>query len=236
MSNESTRLLKAESIRGLGSKVAFNFDDIRQRCDDYIAKVRDQAQQLVTDAHAEAETIRAETYAAAFATGRREGFEQAQREHEAHVRELAEKKTAEQLRTVMPALQQAAAALAAERDHWLSHWETAAIRLSVAIAEKILHAELARRPELATRIITEALQLAADSPQIRLRLHPDDLQSAGPACEDLLHSLAPQGTTALIPDPSITRGGCVVETQHGTIDARLETQLARLTAELLEQD
>jgi flagellar biosynthesis/type III secretory pathway protein FliH len=33
-------------------------------------------------------------------------------------------------------------------------------------------------------------------------------------------------------DPSITRGGCRLETRHGVIDQQLETQLARIEAEL----
>jgi flagellar assembly protein FliH len=234
--SEPARLLKAESLRGLGSKIAFNYDDLRQRCDDYIATVRGQAQQLITDAHADAERIRGEAYATALAAGKSEGLKQAQREQEARVRELADTSAAAQLRTALPALQQAAAGLAAERDHWLTEWESVAVRLSVAIAEKILHAELERRPELASRIITEALQLAAGSAQIRLRLHPDDVRALGPACEDLLRGLIPNGSASVVPDAAITRGGCIVETQHGTIDARLETQLARLAAEILEQD
>jgi flagellar assembly protein FliH len=41
------------------------------------------------------------------------------------------------------------------------------------------------------------------------------------------------GETTFTPDERISRGGCVVETRHGAIDARIETQLARIAHELL---
>ena len=37
-----TRLLQANDLRGLGSKVAFNFEDILQRSDAYVESVRKQ--------------------------------------------------------------------------------------------------------------------------------------------------------------------------------------------------
>jgi flagellar assembly protein FliH len=46
--------------------------------------------------------------------------------------------------------------------------------------------------------------------------------------------LAACGEAEIIADKSLTRGGCVIETQHGQIDARIETILDRIVAELLE--
>ena len=39
--------------------------------------------------------------------------------------------------------------------------------------------------------------------------------------------------TSLTPDDSIARGGCLIQTRQGTIDARIETQLARIVDELI---
>lgn len=232
---DTQRLLKAEAIRGLGSKVVFNYDDLQERCDAYVESVRQQARQLVIDAQAEAESIRNKALADGQARGAKEGLERGQQELAAKIDAGAEKKSGERLRTALPALQQAAVALAAERDRWLTHWQSAAVRLSVAIAEKILRDELTRRPELAPKMVADALQLAAGSPQIRLRLHPQDIERFGKECEEVLRSMTPGGSAVLAGDASITPGGCVIETQHGVIDGQLETQLARITEELLEQ-
>ena len=232
---DSSRLLKAESLRGRGSQIAFNYDDLRQHCDTHIESVRRQARELIAAAHQEAESIRHAAHEQGQADGRRQGVEQAEQEIEARLNTLAEEKSAGYLQTALPALREAAAALSIERDRWLAHWQTAAVRLSVAIAEKIVRQELASRPNLAAEMVRNALQLAAGNPQIKLRLHPDDIQLFGRQCEEILGSLSAGGNGTLFEDPKVSRGGCVVETQHGVIDAQLETQLARIAAELLEE-
>lgn len=234
-SAESQRLLKAETVRGLGSKVVFNYDDIQERCDTYLETVRQQARQLIIDAQAEAEGIREKAFAEAKALGEKAGVERGEQELRRRIDEAAEKKVADRLGTALPALQTAATALSTERDRWLTHWQSAAIGLSVAIAEKILHAELGRRPELSEKIILGALQLAAGSPQIRLRLNPQDIQLFGRQCEEIIRNMASAGSATLTEDAGITPGGCVIDTQHGVIDAQLESQLARIASELLEQ-
>ncbi len=93
-----------------------------------------------------------------------------------------------------------------------------------------------QQPALGRTVIREALELAAGQPHIELHLHPDDLallEQCGETAEGLL---APVGKAKFVPDERLSRGGCLIETQHGVIDARLETQLARITQELLEGD
>jgi flagellar assembly protein FliH len=81
-------------------------------------------------------------------------------------------------------------------------------------------------------LVHEAAQHAAGAAQATVRLHPGDLaalQAAG-ALEPVLPSGASVQWAA---DRSIELGGCVVETDGGTLDARLETQVERLRATLL---
>jgi flagellar biosynthesis/type III secretory pathway protein FliH len=63
---------------------------------------------------------------------------------------------------------------------------------------------------------------------VRLRLHPDDLVAVETR-RTVLAARAPAATAIeLLADGSVGRHGCVIETAHGRIDARLETQLAAL--------
>lgn len=229
---DSSRLLKADSVRGMGAKVVFNYDDLRQRCDDFVTQTREQARQVVGDAQREAEAIRAQARKEGLAAGYQEGLTKARVQVEGEINTRLQAQVQTQLAHVVPTLQQALAGLALERDQWLAHWEQAAIRLSVAIAERIIRRELMQHPELAAETIAAALQLAAGSSHLRLRMHPDDVRLVGDRCQEIVASLTHGGTAAIVPDASISRGGCVVETQHGEIDARLETQLQRIAEEL----
>ena len=49
------RILKADALRGLGPRVAFNYEDLRRRCDEHIEQVRAQARDLLEAARREAE-------------------------------------------------------------------------------------------------------------------------------------------------------------------------------------
>jgi flagellar assembly protein FliH len=231
----SHRLMKADALRGTASKIVFNYDDLRKQCDDYIEATRQQTQKMLLDALAEAEELRTRARQEGEADGKKRGLEEAQRIIEARSAELANARTAEQLRTTLPALQAAVSALQVERDRWLAWWEAAAVRLSVAIAEKLIRHEIEHRPESVVAVVSETLQLAAGNPHIKIRMHPADIEQLREYGQEVLHRLNSLGESALLPDEEITRGGCLIETRHGTIDARIETQLERITQELLER-
>ncbi|MEX0715955.1 MAG: FliH/SctL family protein [Planctomycetaceae bacterium] len=230
---ETKRILKAESVRELGAKVAFNFEDFRARCEERLVEVRREAAQLLEDARREAESIREAAVAEGRAAGREAGLGEAKTLIEQQAERLAARTTKEKLAHVLPALRQAADELAGERDRWLEEWETGAVRLAVAVAEKLIHRELKLHPESAFASASAALELAAGSPRIELRMNPRDVEAADEHGKQVLHALAACGEARFVPDDAITRGGCIIRTTHGTIDARLETQLERIAAELL---
>ena len=229
-----TRLIKARVARNLSSATAFNYDDLRRQCEEHIEAARRRGQELLAEAAAQADQVRQRAREEGHAVGQREGLAAAGELIESRAAEIAARQTQEQLRTVLPAFQAAVKALEIERDRWLAAWETAAVRLSAAIAEKIVRTELARRPQLTLASIREALQLAAGQPDVELRLNPLDLEQLHACGEEALQRLSKTGQAQLVGDETITRGGCRIETRHGIIDARLETQLQRITEELLE--
>lgn len=232
--SETPRILKSNDARNLLRHVAFNYEDLKQRCDDYVQHIREQTAEMIRKAHAEAEQVRQTAYSEAHAAGRAEGMQEAEAEIQRRAEELAEQKAAAKLNSLAPALEQAATALGEERDRWLAQWEATAVRVSLAIAEKLLRRQLDLHPEFAREMIAEALQLAAGSPRVELRLHPQDTELLGSRAAEVVRHLAACGHADVVPDASVSRGGCVINTQHGTIDARVETMLERVAAELMD--
>jgi flagellar assembly protein FliH len=229
-----TRLLKANDVRGLGSKVVFNFDDLRQRGDAYMDSVRNQITEMLANAESEVAELRKSAHQRGYEEGRREGLQNASDSIEQRARQIAEKTAADGLATALPALKSVAESLAVERDRWVADWEAIAVRLAAAIAERLLGSELRLKPELAREMIREALQLAVGAPRIRVHLHTDDASLLGTQAADVVRALAACGEAEVVADNSLTRGGCLIETQHGQIDARIETVMDRIVAELLE--
>lgn len=231
---ESPRLIKAQHARPRDAGEAFHIDDWQRQCDEYTARARQHAEELVNRAAAQADAIRRHAYAEGRAAGEQAALDAAQEQMASRVDTLVAGQTRARLETTLPALDRLIAALEEERERWLMEWETAAVRLSALMAGKLLRKELSSQPALVVDVVREALQLVAGNAPIELRLHPLDVEQLQEHGPEIIERLSHIGATALLPDESITRGGCFIATQQGTIDARIESQLARIVGELIE--
>ena len=97
--------------------------------------------------------------------------------------------------------------------------------LAVRVAEHILGRELAQAPEQVTDLVARALDSAGAARQVLVRCHPDDLAALERGRPRLLARLSRAQAVTLRADALVARGGCIVETELATIDARLATQL-----------
>lgn len=235
MNTDATpRLLKADALRGSAAGIAFNYADIEARCREHLDNVRRQTREMIQQATADAEAIRQQAELEGSEVGYREGMNRAQEQIDQRARQLSDEVVSRRLQTTLPALQSAAEALQRERDQWIADWETVAVQLSVRIAERIIREQIAVRPQIAVQSLREALELAAGTPRMTIRMHPADLAQLGEQPERFFDGITPCAQVACQPDPGMTPGGCMIETEHGIVDGRVETQLARITAELLD--
>jgi flagellar biosynthesis/type III secretory pathway protein FliH len=99
--------------------------------------------------------------------------------------------------------------------------------LAVTIAKKILGRELEFHPDGVVDIVKQALsEKARQRREIYLRVHPEDLRTIREHKPELLEVLSRAKEIGLREDPEVQRYGVIIETDAGTIDAQLETQLA----------
>lgn len=171
------------------------------------AVARDEARAAAAAAElhrAEVEAARAEGYAAGLADGRAEIAEAA------------------------AALRAAAAELEGERGRAAERTEAAAAELSLLIAEKVIGTALELRPELLLEVVRGALRRLAEPRESVLLVNPEDLETVAAAVDELATELgAPLSARA---ERRVPRGGCVVRSQAGEIDARIGEQLERARA------
>jgi len=126
----------------------------------------------------------------------------------------------------------AVAKVNAARDRYISESEPELVRLAVRIAQKILGEELRTNPEAIVNITRECLRGLSRERSLAIRVHPSDLDLMRRSI-DLLHEAAgPQRSINVVADPAVGAGGCIVESEYGVVDARLETQI-RCMEELL---
>ena len=196
----------------------FQFDDMGNA---YLAKVRQEANQIITAARAEADKVKA----SAAEEGRR-GAENA-------IKTLVQTKVDEQLRSIKPALDTVLKELQQSRQAFQDHLEGLALKIAISIAQRLTRGALKHNPEITLQWIREALELAANAEQLSVRLNPADLVTLGERAKVLGAQLATAGTIEIVGDASVSLGGCRVHTEFGVIDQQIESQLARIDEELL---
>lgn len=159
-----------------------------------------EAEALLEQARSEAETLKSEAHAQGYKEGKEEG-----------VAELTELVTRSSLR-----MQEIEAQIVPQLTE-----------LAISIARKVLGKELEFHPEAVVQIVKQALsEKARQRREVSLRVHPDDLQMIREHKGELLEILSRTKEIGIREDPNVARHGVVIETDAGTIDAQLETQLA----------
>lgn len=216
-------------LRGMGPSggsdqaarpATFTFSDMASQGDDYIRQVRAEAAKIVQEAKAEAASIRKKAEADGQAAA------------EATIAKMLDKRVGGKLESLRPALDNVVTELKTARGEWLSHWRGAAIGLATAMSERIVRREIENDATISEAWLTESLQMAAGASDITVRLSPSDYDHLRGHAEKLSKSMGGIGEARFVADPTITPGGCRVETRHGSIDQQLETQLDRLSEEL----
>jgi flagellar assembly protein FliH len=200
--------------------VAFSFADMRGQADNYLETVRGEAAKIVQQAHRDAERIRR----AAEVAGRKAA--------EAAAERVLDEKVAKRMDTLVPALEQLVKQINDAKGELQSYWERSALKVSTAIAARLIRRELTQHPEISLESIAEALQLARGSAEITLRINPTDYENLGPQIERLSATLCQLSPSQIVADETITAGGCRVETKFGEVDQQIEAQLRRIEEDL----
>jgi flagellar assembly protein FliH len=109
--------------------------------------------------------------------------------------------------------------------------ETALIDLAFESAQKIV-AGLPVDLAMVEHTVREALRQAEDTAEIVIQLHPEDLALLRQHQSDVLNGSPETGPLRFIHSAEISRGGCVIQTRFGLIDARRETKIEQLRQSL----
>ena len=156
---------------------------------------------------AEADAIRARAREEGFAAGLAEGRAELAAAGEAFVQALA---GVEELR----------ARLADEV-------EEAAVALGLRVAEQALTAALAVEPARVVDVVRGALRRLSERTRVTVLVHPADLEAVREAADALVAGLGGIESLDVQAERRVTRGGALVRTREGEVDATLETKLAR---------
>ena len=102
--------------------------------------------------------------------------------------------------------------------------EQEVVKLSLAVARRILYRELSTDPSSIEGIVHAALQKLQQREASRVRVYP----AGAPAVRAALERMGSRSGIEVVPDPGLTTGALLFETSVGELDASIETQLQEI--------
>ncbi len=156
--------------------------------------------------HPKIEEIEAQAYSRGFNKGEKAGFKTGQ----------------EKIESVFNNLHRLVSELAKLRKQIFIDSEREIVELALAIARRIICHEVTLNKNTVIDVTREALKEIEDHEKIKIRLKPEDLEcfenaDSNPICNN--------ENVTFEAEEKISSGGCVVETDAGAFDARIEKQL-----------
>jgi flagellar assembly protein FliH len=137
------------------------------------------------------------------------------------------KQTEEYSQTLAEARSSVAAAIeafAAERKEYLRGVEAEAVKLALAIARKILHRETQMDPMLLRAVVRSAMDRLEETSKVVLRI--PSTEAAG--WEMVFAEMPVQERPTVMADSRMPAGGCLIESQMGSIELSVDAQLAEI--------
>ncbi len=120
-----------------------------------------------------------------------------------------------------------------ERKRLLGEFQPLLVELVGEALYRCLKKEAKKHSQVAVEMVQEVLKKAQDRIQLKLHLNPEDVEEVESQKEKLQLSVG-AGEIEIVPDARIERGGCVLETEAGSVDGRLSTVVAQVKDSLSE--
>ncbi len=174
--------------------------------EEYEAKMG--AKQIIAEAQEKAEEIKAEAL-----RYKEEVFAKAREEAKADVQARAAEELA---RAKMQAGQ------------ILAESEKDIVELALKVAAKIIGRDLEREPETVLEIVAACTEAARTAKAMTLRVNPEDGKLMRERKPRLMELIARSVDLSIRDDSEVERGGCIIQTEYGTIDGQIRTQFDML--------
>ncbi|NVM22126.1 MAG: hypothetical protein HWN68_10155 [Desulfobacterales bacterium] len=179
---------------------------------------RENAERILEAAKKRASSIEREAYEKGYAQGEKDGLE------------MGAKKFDKILDRFHGTLK--------DMDRWKQEfvrlYEKEILHLIYRIAERVVRGRVKTDNTIVRETILDAFNLAADRSEVTVMINPEDVEYLKEIRPEFFDRIKDLKSIIIESDPSISPGGCFMETVFGHVDARLESQLDKI-AKAIEQ-
>lgn len=115
------------------------------------------------------------------------------------------------------------------RDSVIQSAESNIIELALLVAEKVIHKSVAADPTLIQTVMSDTFDKISGSDRIIFKVNPDDVEIVDAFQPTIQSRLVGVEKITIQSDPTIERGGCIIETDLGFIDVTIQEKLNLIT-------
>ena len=199
-------------IQDSKEKVKTEEDTGRARAEQILDRAKLEVERMIKEAEMKVAEIEHEAYQRGYDAGREVGFKKGQGE----VRRLIDR-----LGTIVGKAIDI-------REDIIQASEKQMVEMILIIARKVIKDEIIERKEIVLNNIREALKRIKDRDRVDIRVNFSDLEITTAHKDELIKLMESLRKVNIYEDSRVDRGGVIIETDVGAIDARISTQLKEI--------
>ncbi len=227
-------LIKRDNSSQLAkSAVVLDLGDLQREAERIIEQAEDEAKRIIAEANQTAAELNASAGEEGYKEGQVKGHEEGRAEGLKEGRTEAKDEVQARLRSITESWDEALQHWEDERSAMLLAAREDVLIFAFSLARKVVGRVVETTPEVVRDQLAETLARLNRPTSVSVAINPADR----PLIEEVLPELAERiircEHVEIQEDASISRGGCVVRTASGHIDATIEKQLDRLAESLL---
>lgn len=189
----------------------------QKEAQDIVEKAKAEAQNIISNAKIEEKSIFEKSKNDGFKAGHEEGYKAGNEEAQRLV---------ERIHKMIEAVQ-------AKRQEILDNTEQQIVNLVILIARKVVKIMSENQKSVIMSNVLQALKKVKGSGDVTLRVNLADVKLTTEHIKDFIRQVENIKNISVVEDSSVEKGGCIVETDFGAIDARISSQLNELETQIL---
>jgi len=190
-------------------QIKIEMDKLRQESNREIERGKFEAEKMIKEAELKVSQIEHDAYKKGYEAGREEGYKEGQ----AEVMRLIDR-----LGTIVSTAVDI-------RDDIIKSSEKMMTEMILMISRKVIKDEIVERREVVINNIKEAIKRVKDRDRIDIRVNFADLDMTTAHKDELIKMMESLKKVNIYEDSRVDRGGCIIETDVGSIDSRISSQL-----------
>lgn len=183
-----------------------------------IADAREQASQIQAKSEIEKDEIKRNSYEEGLKEGKKDGYDSGK----------------EEVNRLIDRSHKILEAVLNRREQILNETEEQIIQLVLLMTRKVVKVMSENQKSVVMANVLSALKKVKARGDVTIRVNLEDVKLTTDHIKDFTEQVESVSGITVVEDSSVEKGGCIVETDFGAIDARISSQLSELESKILE--